>query len=265
MARNVQEPKVTPATGRSAADGEHDVTHPAYGQVRVERFQTTGAVLYGSDHEQLGGVRLVVSGSSLTRKLSRDWPHEGEQILVAEMSHMQWAQIVSGAGSSEGTQATLRRVRDGKLVSLPELPLRDAGGPEHSADAERTLQATVKAVADLRATVVGMKGLTKRDRDAILGGLDTVDRKLTDSLPHILRSFSEHIEERIRKATIDIQAWWHDYRGRQGIGRDATPPLAALAEPGGPSTIDSTVVDNGTGGPVADVVARTRGGGGQGY
>ncbi len=237
MGRTVEEPSVKSKSGISA-DREHEVTHPAYAQVTVHQIQGTGQVLYGSDHQHMAGVRLVVSESSMRRANSRDWPHAGDQILVVEMSHVQWASLVSGMNSSEGTQATLRRVRAGPLVQVPGLPLRDSGAPEHTKDAEETLRAATTALAELRDNVLNVKGLTRRDRDMLLSGVDAAHRKLTDSLPHILHSFIEHMEDRVAKARIDIQAWWQTYRGRQGIGRDAPPPLSDLSDgeppPNGP-------------------------------
>lgn len=211
MPRNMEEPVVNVSTGTHR--DETTVTHPAFGQITVSRIQGSRA-LYGSDFEHHTYVRITIYKSELTRHLSRDWPHQREQLLSVDMSEAQWATFVSSFGSGSGVQCTLERLLG---EGIPEFPLRDEG-QEFKVEQDKALQTALDNLKELKATIeANVQGLTKVKQAELLKNVNMSIRKLSDSLPFIANSFSEHMEERSEKAKVEIHAYLGEAVKRAGL------------------------------------------------
>lgn len=211
MARSIEEPIVTANSGTHR--DEITVTHPAFGQITVSRIQGSRA-LYGSDFEHHTYVRITVYKSELTRHLSKDWPHQREQLMSVDMSEAQWATFVSSFGSGSGVQCTLERFNG---VGIPEFPLRDEG-QEYKIEQDKALQTALDNLKELKATIeANVQGLTKVKQAELLKNVNMSIRKLSDSLPFIANSFSEHMEERVEKARVEIHAYLGETVKRAGL------------------------------------------------
>lgn len=211
MARKMEEPVVHVETGTHR--DETRVTHPAFGQITVSRIQGRRA-LYGSDFEHNTYVRITIYRSELNRHLSRDWPHQREQLMSVDMSEAQWATFVSSFGQGSGVQCTLERFNG---EGIPEFPLRDEG-QEYKVEQDKALTAALDNLLELRATIeANVQGLTKVKQAELLKNVNMSIRKLTDSMPFIAKSYAEHMEERVEKAKIEIHAYLGESVRRAGL------------------------------------------------
>lgn len=198
------------------------LTHPAFGQISVSRL-SGHSVLYGSDFRHHHSVRLTIRSSVLNRQLSGDWPFQQKELIEVEMSEAQWATFVSSFGQGGGVQCTIRH-HNGETV--PALPLRDEAkefSKEMSEQAKEALVALDKALA----AVAGAK-MSKRDAADIIGPIKAAMREIGVNADFVKDSFDRHVEERIEKAKVEVNAYMTNAVQRAGLEalmKQNSPPL----------------------------------------
>lgn len=220
MARTVQEPIEGHEPG---SHGDRTFDHPAFGQIMLSRIHGV-STLYGSDFRHHQCVRITIKRSQLRRGLSRDWHFSRNEIVSVDLSDAQWATFVSSFGVGEGVPCTIDSV-GGK--SVPEFPLRDSG-QEYKAEADAKLAESVKALEDaIEAVKVNTVGLTKAKAAALLEPLQKAHRELAANVPFVAKQFAEHMETRVEKAKVEVNAYMTDTLMRAGLAhlQDDAPLL----------------------------------------
>jgi hypothetical protein len=197
MTRRYQEPTTT-----AERDGTVH-THPAFGQISLTRV-SGDRTLYGSDFQHNTYIALRIRASDLRRDLARDWHFARQEHIEVHMSEAQWATFVSSFSIGEGVPCTINHL-NGK--SVPEFPLRDSG-QEFKREADDKLSKVVKELEQtltfVRENTVGLSG-TKVAK--ITARLETAIRETALNVPFIAQQFSEHIEERVEKAKVEVAAY----------------------------------------------------------
>lgn len=205
MTRDVQEPTI-----EDGWDGKR-YRHPAFGQISVSRV-SGHTVLYGSDFVHRNSVRVRISTSSLSRNFNNDWPHAGNEIIEVEMSEAQWAAFVSSFNIGSGVQCTIRH-RDGKGV--PGISLRDEANEfraemsDKSKEALAALKATAQAVSEAK--------MSKKDAERILGSIHNAAQQIGVNADFVQECFDRHMEERLNKAKIEINAYMQNVIREAGL------------------------------------------------
>ena len=200
MTRFVEEPKVRHDKSAPFEDDEI-LEHPAFGQISVSRI-SGHATLYGSDFRHQHYVAVRISTSTLRRGLSHDWPHAGNEIIEVNLSEAQWAAFVSSFNRGEGVQCTISH-RDGKLI--PGFPLRDEAD-KYRGEAAKQLG---EAMSALKAALgfLGEAKIAKKDSLLVAGQIQKAIREIGVNSDYVRDKFDEHIETRIHKAHIEIEAY----------------------------------------------------------
>ncbi len=188
-------------------------SHPAFGQISVVR--TSGQrTLYGSDFQHNSYVTIKITESELRRDISRDWHFQRGEIVEVCLSEAQWATFVSSFSVGSGVPCTIR-ARDGKYV--PEFPLRDSG-QLYRAEADQKLMDSVNAIkrsiTDVEANAIG---LSKAKVASITDSLKKTLQELEKNLPFVAAQFSEHMEERVEKAKVEVEAYMTNAVVRAGL------------------------------------------------
>lgn len=207
--RSIQDPVETKA---SMPDGK-SFEHPAFGQITVHRIIGSRA-LYGSDFMHHNYVRVEIHESQLNRSLSRDWHFSRKTIISVDLSEAQWASFVSSFNVGAGVPCTIAS-RDGKYV--PEFPLRDEG-QEYKAEANAKLaDALAKIDAAIAEVEANTAGISKAKREAMLGPLRRAHQQLASNLSFVAQSFAEHMETRVEKAKVEVNAYVTQTVARAGL------------------------------------------------
>lgn len=209
MARETVEPTIT--EGGHFGRQETRLNHPAFGQITVSRI-SGHAYLYGSDFMHQHSVRISIHESELSRHLNNDWPFAKREIIEVEMSEAQWAAFVSSFGLGSGVQCTIRH-RDGKGV--PGIPLRDEAAEfdREMSDQSKDALAALKRAAE---AVVNAK-MSKKDAEAILGGIQKAAREIGVNADFVKECFDRHMESRVQKARTEIDAYFQNVIRSAGI------------------------------------------------
>lgn len=179
-------------------------THPAFGQIGASRVNGN-ATLYDSDFNHQHYVIITLSRSRLTRGLARDWHYAADELFKVAMSEAQWVSFVSAMNVGGGVPCTIERT---ETEIVPGLPHRDQAH-EYRREMPEVLMKAVAELQELKATAK----LRRTDMDKI----DAAIRKITDSLGWVQEQFDEHMEERVEKAKVEINAYMVSAVQRAGL------------------------------------------------
>jgi hypothetical protein len=198
------------------------LTHPAFGQIAVNRI-SGNSVLYGSDFQHHAFVRVTIYESELNRSLSKDWPYQRNVLAIVDLSEAQWASFVSSFNVGGGVPCTLVEIAGERK---PAIPLRDEG-QIYKTEADATLKQSIAELEALREKIkAGVSGLSKTRADEMLKHVDRSISSLNSSLPFVVDSFSEHMEQRTEKAKVEVNAYFTNMVMRSGIeALTGKPPL----------------------------------------
>lgn len=203
-------------------------SHPAYATLSVSRPSISpGINLFGSDIDHQHAISVEIRTATLDRHLNSDWINPGRLIMDFTMSETQWAQFISGIGSSIGTPITLSTVTcQDKLQRIPQIePIRDSRKEEFNREMVSGLQNKLSRfteiieelgeVANGSGTKSGTISKTKvRDLHQQLA------RQL-QSLPSyfefMAERFQETTEEIVNQARTEVEAHFNSSIQRLGI------------------------------------------------
>lgn len=117
MARNIQQPTREP--GGVCGD---KITHPAFATISAHRI-SGGFHLFGSNVGHSGCVAIELTEATMNDDGHHQRVFGGSRVIAkAYMSEAQWVAFVSRMNIGSGTPCTLQYMRDGDLVSVPDLP-----------------------------------------------------------------------------------------------------------------------------------------------
>lgn len=195
-------------------------THPAFGQIGACRTQGQ-ATLYGSDFKHQNFVVITISRSELHRGLSNDHHFAREQLIEVALSEAQWASFVSCMNVGDGVPCTIESI-DG--VGVPSIELTEPVADKFAAEMDQTLLDIQAALRKLEANEKLPQWLRKEI--GIQAG------RLTGSTGFVAAQFSEHIENAIEKARIEVNAYTLATIQRAGLAAlGAGPPIELIAPP----------------------------------
>lgn len=183
--------------------------HESYGMVGINRTQSSGTHLFGSIMNHHSFITLTIKHASVRRMLSGDWySAESLPIVEIELSHTQFAELITSPGIGDGVPCTIRGL-DGKL--LEACPPPEAIDSKFAEDLKKTTTETVRQLKDLtqqlaEALLPGNKTLGKKELNVLLSGLRSALQSVTDSIPFIEKSFGEEMEDQINKAKGEMEA-----------------------------------------------------------
>lgn len=227
MTNDIQEPRVELVAGYGNRE-ETKTTHPAFAQISVSRCSGGNTALYGSDFVHHNYVTLTIEESELHRNLSNDWHFGRKQIIEVALSEAQWATLVSSFGSGGGVPCTLQWLRD--VGPIPRLPAPKSRSDQFSSEMKKDMADTLKHLDELSEDIkANTAGLSKKKQDALLSKVRGVYAKLTSSLPFVADQFSEHMEEEVERAKVEIHGYATNLFQRAGIDAMALAAPVALA------------------------------------
>lgn len=195
--------------GNKGLSEETIIKHESFGMVGINRSQSSGTYLFGSIMNHHSFITLTIKHASVRRMLSGDWySAESLPIVEIEMSHTQFAELITSPGIGDGVPCTIRGL-DGKL--LEECPPPQEMTSKFAEDLKKTTASTVAQLKDLtqqlgEALLPGNKALSKTELKTLLQGMKSAIQSMTDSIPYIEQSFGETMEEEKNKAKGEMEA-----------------------------------------------------------
>ncbi len=177
--------------------------------VGINRTQSNGTHLFGSIATHHSFITLTVKKAERVRHLAQDWYHaDSLPIVEIEMSHSQFAELITSPGIGEGVPCTIRGL-NGKLVE--KCPPPENMDSKYSGDLEKTTKETVRTLTQLaqqlgQSLLPGEKTLNKSELKALLGQIQSALMSITDSIPFIEKQFGEEMETQRDKMIGELEA-----------------------------------------------------------
>jgi hypothetical protein len=194
-------------------------TEQAPYMVTVQASHVSGdAALFDSEHRHQGFVALRIHSASRDRGLGRDWIHADRELIEVNMSHAQWAAMISTQNSGSGVPATLQHI----LHERVEPPKVDRRTEKYGHEMLAMVQGAVDRIDELSQTK-----MTKAQQSE----LAMIRCDITSSISFVADSFDEHMETRVERAKSDIEAHMNAAVQRVGLAAlGSSERLAKLLE-----------------------------------
>ncbi len=191
--RNVERPVTTNLVNDPMSDSV--TTHPAFGLIGASRVSGQTS-LYGSDFVHQNFVTITIRKSKNFRGLSRDWHAEDGDVASVALSEAQWASFVSSLNCGSGVPCTLEYVMGENIPMLP--PPEDVSGK--FADEMSSTLLEIQQKLEALSNDARLPAWAKREI-----GLSAA--RITGSTGFVAKQFSEHVEEAVEKAKIEVNAY----------------------------------------------------------
>lgn len=183
--------------------------HESYGMVSINRTSSGGTYLFGSIMNHHSFITLTIKHAKVRRHLAQDWySADSLPIVEIELSHTQFAELITSPGIGDGVPCTIRGL-NGKL--LKECPAPEAMNSKYAEDLKKTTASTVVQLKEMvqqlsEVLLPGNKTLGKKELNVLLSGIKSAMQSVTDSIPFIEQSFNEEMEEQKNKAVGEMEA-----------------------------------------------------------
>lgn len=181
-------------------------SHPAYGSISVTSPAHTPATkLFGSDLSHNHTISISIRSAEMERRYGSEWIYSNKQIMHIELSHAQFAHMMSSVGGTE-TPCTLRYVNNETLPLISENTTNESAIKQ---DFEKTIKTSIEGLDKniQHVTELLYKGrVNKSDLTAILQILKTTKQNISDNLPFFVNQFDRHIESQKDEAIAQIES-----------------------------------------------------------
>ncbi|MGK2894947.1 hypothetical protein [Klebsiella michiganensis] len=225
MAANKQKPEVSKS---GAFKGRDIVTHPAFGLVRVGRVSSSSTNLFDSDVDHREFIELTFHSAAIERDGYSDNLTKGEDrrpLLVARLSAAQWAAMVSSFGVGEGVPCTLSKIRDGKLVHLPEIDKAETMHERFSNDIAARVRkdiTRIEAITDQLGSLIASGKIGKRDLRDIYDSLSSAVNNLPGNMAFGAELTQEAVDKIVASGKAEVEAYIAGAAMRLGLEQMVT-------------------------------------------
>lgn len=185
--------------------------HPAFGMISLHKVSATpGVPLFGSSVRHSRFIMLRVHKATRSRELNSDYYFEGNTLIEVRISPVQLSELLTSLNTT-GVPCTLKRYRDedGKFV--------DAGECPETSKAEKTYQEFIEHVNEVTERLrllqqrafeqAQRQSVGKKERAALAEDIRRAAQEIDANMPFIMKRFGEKVEETVRDAKGEIEAF----------------------------------------------------------
>lgn len=193
-------------------DDYEEMRHPSYGMISVHRQQGGKDSLFGSSIQRHYSTIVITIKEGVRRhELSRDWYHGEKIVCEVELTHAQFAEMITTPNVGDGVPCTIRYTRDGKFVRVEDPPHQVVEAEKirlnFSEGTKKFVKQIEKAKKEIETLLLGKKPPSKDARKRAVGILDRIIMELTSNEPFRVSQFNEAIEKVIVAAKGEIDGF----------------------------------------------------------
>lgn len=193
-------------------DDHEEMRHPSYGMISVHRQQGTKSDLFGSSvQNHFSTLVITIKEGVREHSLSRDWYHGDKIVCAVELSHAQFAEMITTPNVGDGVPCTIRYTRDGKFVRVEEPPPQMVEAEKVKTNFRKLTTAFVKRIEkskkEVETLLLGKKAPSKEARKRAVGILDKIIMELASNEPFRVSQFNEATEKVITAAKAEIDGF----------------------------------------------------------
>ncbi|MDR9846983.1 hypothetical protein [Herbaspirillum huttiense] len=200
MPREERQPIVT------EKDGERIYEHPAYGCVAMSVVYGGKDVMFGSDLLHGQRVRLRVRTAEMRRTLSNDWHFGRRTLLEFDMSHSQFAEMITSGGKGDGVPCTLVAINGESIPGIAHVETKQELMRREVRDAANNRIAGISADLERLAALIDSGKVGKTALKEIHRDLSVKVGGLPNTMEFVVAQAEETIDKATNQAKIEIEA-----------------------------------------------------------
>lgn len=197
--------------------------HPAYGMISFSRITGFRDRMFGSAiSRHYGYVKMTLRRAVREHDLHTDWYHAREILMEVDLTHQQFAELITTMNVGDGVPCTLRYVPDGKLQKVPELPKYEH--PEinriystYKANLKDLGKKFKKEFDNIRIYMADTKNLTKDKREFILRTIEKIEQELGANAEFAVDMFHEAAEKLVTASKSEVEGFISGVIHRTGL------------------------------------------------
>lgn len=193
-------------------EDHEEFRHPSFGMIHVVRHTGLQDSLFGSSiQKHFSTIVIEIKEGVRHHDLSRDW-YMGEKLVCqVEMSHAQFAEMITTPNSGSGVPCTIRYTRDGKFVRVENPPPQVVETEKVKINFGKISAGFVKRISKARneaaELLLGKKAPSKVARKKAVEILDSIIMELASNEPFRVDQFSEAAEKVVVAAKAEIDGF----------------------------------------------------------
>lgn len=187
-------------------DDTNKISHESFGAIRFTRGQGRARTLFGSSIKHSDIILCTISNCELDRHLNTDWFYPTDTVLEFEMSHNQFAQMLTQMNSN-AVPITFKR----KPIDKPkrcEEPPYESVIQKHSQEFEEHLEninnKTKNLIKMLNETLDNSK-IKKSDKERLISLANNILTEIQSNSEYQLDAFHEQIDKTVTEAKNEIE------------------------------------------------------------
>ena len=180
-------------------DEEQKFTHPSYGLVGFSRGQVggSGCYIFGSAVKTHNIITLTIRTAERHHHLNLDWFYARKELIEVRMTELQFAELITSLNCGMGIPCTIGYVNGADyvpgMVKGPDEPDPSEIRLVHEAfkDAAKDVTAKLKSSIQRVKDISNNSKMSKKDKEAIDGGMGQFAMEVESNLPFLLGQLTE--------------------------------------------------------------------------
>ena len=182
-------------------------THESYGTIQFSKGQGSTKTLFGSSIKHNNIILCRISNCEMQRYLNKDWPHSTDVIMEFEMSHTQFAEMLTNMNGT-GVPITFRLKPTGELKKCENPPFESVF-MKHSDEFDEHLQTTNKKTEDLIKKlnkILSESKIKKADKELLISLAENILTEINSNSNYQLKAFHEQMDKTMTECKNEIDA-----------------------------------------------------------
>lgn len=183
--------------------------HASHGRLQFNRVQGRKN-LNRCPVDQDRFIRLTLCRAEFEQELGREWDFGGDPLFEVDMSHVQFAELLTNMNRGSGTPCTIAGLRDSdgnwqQIEEPPPQPSEAKQTREAFNTAVKEATDSMKRARDEVAVLLESARVSGKKTRAILDAVRFL-RLFHDSAPFLMKSFEENVEKVVASAKAEVSA-----------------------------------------------------------
>lgn len=181
-------------------------SHESFGAIRFSRCQGGARTLFGSSIKHNDIILCTISNCELNRHLNTDWFYPTDTILEFEMSHNQFAQMLTQM-NSDAVPITLRKKPTGKAIRCEEPPYESVI-QKHSEEFEahlKTINEKTKNLVKVLNETLDTSKIKKSDKEELISLAENILTEIQLNSEYQLDAFNEQMDKTLTECKNEIE------------------------------------------------------------
>lgn len=182
-------------------------THESFGTIQFSRCQGTTRTLFGSSIKHHNTITCKISNCELERKLNTDWFHPTSTILEFEMSHTQFADMLTNMNSNP-VPITFKLKPVGELKKCEEPPYESII-QKHANEFENhleTINEKSKNLIKLLTETLENSKIKKADKEKLTSLAKNLITEIQANSQYQLKAFNEQMNKTVIESKNELDA-----------------------------------------------------------